>query len=227
MNCLLTMTGSTIDQIKELQTPKNLSLAILPEKPVSKPEPYGAATTFSELTKHHHIYLVLHEPSEHTILSVLKPYAKVGLSGVIPTFIRSRADIERLHAILSVAEAAHALQDGAMKIIPELGRYPSAFHKLINLSSVSTRLTALTWNEEALKLALGAKRSRDDKSNLLPPFQHAQTQCLFIAKSAHLIALDTAPVTPADPEKSASYGFAGMVGHTLGEARQMQQVFAA
>ncbi|GHB33150.1 hypothetical protein GCM10007094_22700 [Pseudovibrio japonicus] len=227
MNCLLTMTSSTFDQLKELQTLQPLSLAIQPEKPVNKLEPYGAQLSLSQLAKHHHIYLVLHEPSEHTILSVLSPYAKIGVSGVIPTFIKSRADIERLHAILSVSEAEHALQDGSMKIIPELGRYPSAFHKLVNLSGVSTRLTALTWNEEALTLALGAKRSRDDKGALLPPFQHAQTQILFIAKSAHLFAMDAAPVTPAGPGKSAGFGFNGMAANTLEEARQIQQVFPA
>ncbi len=226
MNCLLTMTSSTFDKIKELEALKTLSLAILPEKPFNRLELYGTAHSLSELAKHHHIYLVMHEPSEHTILSVLAPYAKIGVSGVIPTFIKSRADIERLHTILSVAEAEHALQDGTLKIIPELGRYPSAFHKLINLSGISTRLTALTWNEEALNHALGAKRSRDDKGKLLPPFQHAQTQILFMAKAAQLIALDAAPVMPADPETSAGYGFTGMAANTLAEARQIQQVFA-
>ncbi|SFK81171.1 citrate lyase subunit beta / citryl-CoA lyase [Pseudovibrio ascidiaceicola] len=227
MNSLLSVRASTFDKTEELKALRNVSLAILPEKPVSEFEPYGPSNTLAELGKHHNLYLMLNEPSESTILSMLKPYAHVRSRGVIPTFVKSRADIERLHAILSVFEAEHALQDCIMKIIPELGRYPVAFHNLMNLSDTSPRLTALTWNEEALKETLDAKQSRDENRGLLPPFQYAQTQCLFAAKSAHLIALDTAPTaTPEDLEKSTALGFTGMNANTPEDAQQIQQVFS-
>ncbi|KZK93398.1 hypothetical protein PsAD5_03113 [Pseudovibrio sp. Ad5] len=227
MNCLLSVMASTFDNTEELKALRNVSLAILPEKPVSEFEPYGSPNTLAELGKHHDLYLTLNEPSESTILSTLKPYAHVRPRGVVPTFIKSRADIERLHAILSVFEAEHALQDCTVKIIPELGRYPAAFHNLMNLSNTSPRLTTLAWNEEALKETLDAKQSRDENGDLLPPFQYAQTQCLFAAKSAHLIALDTAPTAaPEDLEKSVALGFTGMNANTPEDAHQIQQVFS-
>ncbi len=227
MNCLLNVTASTFNKTEELKAPGNVSLAILPEKSVSRFESYGPPGALAELGKNHDLYLTLNEPSECTILSMLKPYAHAKPRGVITTFTKSHADIERLHAILSIYEAEHATQDCTLKIIPELGRHPVAFHNLMNLSDISPRLTALTWNEEALKRALGSKTSRDNKRDLLPPHQYAQTQCLFAAKSAHLIALDTAPnATPEDLEKSAALGFSGMVTNTPEEVHQIQQAFS-
>ena len=232
MYCLLKTTASAIAQSKDIKA--QAALAILPEKPARESEPYGSAETLIKLNKQNHLYFILNDPSEGTILSTLKPYVKTKPSGVIATFIKSCADIERLHTMLSVYEADHAMQDGSLKIIPELGRFPAAFTALANLNNISPRLSALCWNEEVLKIALGAKLSRDPQGQLLPPFEHARTQCLLAARAAHLLPLDTA--VPAHfpkarmlefIERIASQGFAGKTANSPEEANLIQQVFTA
>lgn len=234
MNCLLKTTASAIAQSKDFTAHAELAYAILPEKPAREVDTYGSPDALAQLSKQNHLYFVLNDPSENTILSTLKPYTDVKQNGVIPTFIKTAADIERLHAILSVYEAEHGLQDGSLKIIPELGRFPSAFTALANLNGLSPRLSALCWNEEVLKIALAAKHSRDEQGQLLPPFEHARTQCLFTARAAHLLPLDTAVPSHLPRAKMlelidlvASQGFAGKTANSPEEASLIQQVFAA
>lgn len=191
MNCLFYTTASALIQSHESSNLHGASLAILPEKSARERERYGPPHVLTQLASQHDIYLVLDESSERTILSTMAPYAGLRLKGTIPTFIKAGADIERLHTILSVFEAEHGLQDESLHIIAELGKYPIIFNQTVGLIQSSPRLTTLTWNEEALKVALNAKRTRDDQGTLLSPFLFAQTQCLFAARSAHLNALDS------------------------------------
>ncbi|KZL21235.1 hypothetical protein PsAD2_00524 [Pseudovibrio axinellae] len=232
MNCLLRITAPTLDLSEEIYRLPKLSIALTPKKPAIDFEAYGEPDVLSKLCKKHEIYFFLNEQAESTILSSLKAYREIGISGVAPTFTKDGVDIERLHAILSVFEAEHAKQEGTLKILPEFGKYPSAFNSLTKLAGLSSRLTALCWSEEELRQTLGASESRDTQGNLLGPFQYAQTQCLYAAKAAQLIALDTA--TPKQMrlasseltiKKSAMLGFSGKCANTLSEARKIQDIF--
>ncbi|MGH0000158.1 citrate lyase subunit beta [Pseudovibrio ascidiaceicola] len=234
MNCLFKTTASAIAQSKDFKAHAELAFAILPEKPAREFEPYGSPEALAKLSKQNQVYFVLNDPSENIILSTLKPYTAVKQSGVVSTFLKSRADIERLHTILSVYEAEHGLQDGSLKIITEFGRYPAALNTLTNLNGASPRISVLCWNEEVLKIALGAKLSRDEKGQLLPPFEHARTQCLFAARAAHMLPLDTAVPAHLPPAKMlelidmvASQGFSGKTANSPEEANLIQQVFTA
>ncbi len=122
-----------------------------------------------------------------------------GLGPALPEAImlpkaQGGADIQALHARLSVAEAEHGHTDGATAIhaiATETGR---AMFALGTYRDSSPRLQGLTWGAEDLSADIGAETNRLPGAGATEPFRIARTMLLFAAADANVAAIDTVHV---------------------------------
>ena len=101
------------------------------------------------------------------------------------------ASVQQLSAKLAVREAEFALPDGATRIIAVADTAQSLFH-MGSYRSSSARLIGLSWSAEALRVDIGAERTRDRLGDTLGPYRLARELALLAATSARVAAIDTA-----------------------------------
>ncbi|MBB4953386.1 citrate lyase beta subunit [Agrobacterium vitis] len=89
--------------------------------------------------------------NELTRLMALRP------AGLMLTEAKSRADGERLDALLRVEEAKAGLRDGEMVFLAMLGAEPAGFARAIELAHSSSRLIAIGQDSRAIVSAIGAR----------------------------------------------------------------------
>lgn len=116
--------------------------------------------------------------------------AVAGVAGVMLPKAEGGRDIERLDALLRVAEARAGLADGVLKVAAIATETAAGVLAAGSYRGASARLVALAWGAEDLAADLGATAARDDTGAFTAPFQHARTMALFGAKAAGVAALD-------------------------------------
>ncbi|WP_068314226.1 aldolase/citrate lyase family protein [Polycladidibacter hongkongensis] len=189
-----TLLYSKLHSLDVKSSPADAWLALAPARPASFEHRYGELTP-QKLAGYEHVFLQLHDAAEETIHSALAPYiptaAFTAIKGLLVSFISTRADLQRLHTILSAVEAKFGLAAGRLQLVIEFGHHVEPLLAPQLLKGLSNRLTAIVWNEQALRTTLGASHSRAENGALLPPFAHAQTICLMQARAAGVLALDS------------------------------------
>ena len=91
----------------------------------------------------------------------------------------------------------------------------------------------MTWGAEDLSAALGARASRDEEGNWLPPYELARSLCLFAAAAAEVPAIDTVYTDFRDLEGLASFarraardGFTGMLAIHPAQVATINEAFS-
>ena len=139
-------------------------------------------------------------------------------SGIVLPKARSADDATRLATKLDELESRFGIAAGQTRILPLCTERPRALFSLDSYVGATPRLAGLTWGAEDLSAALGARASRDEDGNWLPPYQLARSLCLFAAAAAEVPAIDTVYTDFRDADGLASYaaraardGFTGML----------------
>ena len=139
-------------------------------------------------------------------------------SGIVLPKARSADDATRLATKLDELESRFGIAAGQTRILPLCTERPRALFSLESYVGATPRLAGLTWGAEDLSAALGARASRDEDGNWLPPYQLARSLCLFAAAAAEVPAIDTVYTDFRDANGLASYaaraardGFTGML----------------
>ena len=139
-------------------------------------------------------------------------------SGIVLPKARSADDATRLATKLDELESRFGIAAGQTRILPLCTERPRALFSLESYVGATPRLAGLTWGAEDLSAALGARASRDEDGNWLPPYQLARSLCLFAAAAAEVPAIDTVYTDFRDADGLASYaaraardGFTGML----------------
>ena len=134
------------------------------------------------------------------------PYWRDDIAGVIaakPDGIilpkpRSGADVDRLAALLDEAERAHAIANGATRIIPIATEVPAALLAMPTFETVSARVEAITWGAEDLSAVVGSAATREPNGVWTSPYLLARNLCLFAAIAAGRQPVDTVYVNFKD-----------------------------
>ena len=139
-------------------------------------------------------------------------------SGIVLPKARSADDATRLATKLDELESRFGIAAGQTRILPLCTERPRALFSLESYVGATPRLAGLTWGAEDLSAALGARASRDEDGNWLPPYELARSLCLFAAAAAEVPAIDTVYTDFRDADGLASYaaraardGFTGML----------------
>ena len=139
-------------------------------------------------------------------------------SGIVLPKARSADDATRLATKLDELESRFGIAAGQTRILPLCTERPRALFSLESYVGATPRLAGLTWGAEDLSAALGARASRDEDGNWLPPYQLARSLCLFAAAAAEVPAIDTVYTDFRDASGLASFaaraardGFTGML----------------
>jgi len=103
-------------------------------------------------------------------------------------------------------------------VLPIATETAAAIFELGSFRDVSSKLVGISWGAEDLPAAIGARSSRDDAGQLLPPYVLARSLTLFAAHAAGVAALETVYPNIDDMEGLAAYvadaardGFTGML----------------
>ncbi|HSM29360.1 MAG TPA: CoA ester lyase [Woeseiaceae bacterium] len=139
-------------------------------------------------------------------------------SGIVLPKARSADDATRLATKLDELESRFGIAAGQTRILPLCTERPRALFSLDSYVGATPRLAGLTWGAEDLSAALGARASRDEDGNWLPPYELARSLCLFAAAAAEVPAIDTVYTDFRDANGLASFaaraardGFTGML----------------
>jgi citrate lyase subunit beta/citryl-CoA lyase len=101
------------------------------------------------------------------------------------------ADVTLLDAKLTVLEAVHGLDDGAIKILVVATETAKAIFGLGSYQGASPRLSGLTWGAEDLSADIGSETNRGVDGRHTEPFRLARSLCLFGAVAAGVQPIDT------------------------------------
>lgn len=104
--------------------------------------------------------------------------------------VSSRADIDKVDALLSELEAAAGREVGSTRLVPIVTEVPQAPLRAHEVAC-APRIEAVTWGAEDLGAELGVKKRRDGQGNYLDVFQLCRTLTLLAAKGAGVQAIDT------------------------------------
>jgi citrate lyase subunit beta / citryl-CoA lyase len=91
-------------------------------------------------------------------------------------------------------------------ILPLATETPGGIFDLGSLREVSSYMIGVSWGAEDLPAAIGARTSRDDAGQYLPPYEMARSLLLFAAHAAGVAAIDT--IYPAFKDDAGLTAFA-------------------
>lgn len=178
------------------------------------------------------LFLAADTADDQELLNLVQECPPGSLGGIYTRGLVTAADVQRLNTIMSAIEAETGRPDQSLSILVELGSRPAAFSAIGNWpTSVSTRITALTWCESALKHAIGATSTRSSTGSYLSPFLTAQAQTVMAAATLEVPAFDTSH-NAANPhefqkwtQEARAMGFAGKAVTNENELRTVRQYF--
>jgi citrate lyase subunit beta/citryl-CoA lyase len=164
------------------------------------------------------VWLRINPVDSGEALADLQAVMPAAPSGIVLPKARSADDAARLATKLDELEGHYQVAAGTTRILPICTERPRALFSLDSYVGATPRLAGLTWGAEDLSAALGARASRDEEGNWLPPYELARSLCLFAAAAAEVPAIDTVYTDFRDPEGLASFarraardGFTGML----------------
>ena len=164
------------------------------------------------------VWLRINPVDSGEALADLQAVMPAAPSGIVLPKARSADDAARLATKLDELEGHYEVAAGTTRILPICTERPRALFSLDSYVGATPRLAGLTWGAEDLSAALGARASRDEEGNWLPPYELARSFCLFAAAAAEVPAIDTVYTDFRDAEGLASFaaraardGFTGML----------------
>jgi citrate lyase subunit beta/citryl-CoA lyase len=127
-------------------------------------------------------------------------------------------DIRVVSQRIGALEAAHGRAPGSVRLIAIVTEHPLAVMRLDALCSADARTAGIMWGSEDLSAAIGARRVKDERGEMLEIFRTVRMLALLAASAHGLASLDT-PVMRIDaPEEierearaAADMGFTGKV----------------
>lgn len=142
-------------------------------------------------------------------------------------------DVHQLASRLDGLEILHGIEAGRTKILSLCTERVRALFTLGDYVNASARLLGLSWGAEDLSSELGARTNRDAAGEWLPPYQMARSLCLFAARSAEVLALDTVYTDFRNAEGLSTYanhaardGFDGMLAIHPAQIDIIQKAFS-
>ncbi len=130
---------------------------------------------------------------------------------------RTRDDLLRVDSILTRMERRFGYPEGGVKLLVLATETPQG---LLNIRDFGAcpRVDALSWGAEDLSAAIGARRNRDERGELLEVFRYAHIMTLLAATAAGVQPLETVYVNLRDLDgfrrdcrESAWMGFTGRI----------------
>lgn len=142
------------------------------------------------------------------------------------------ASVQRLDALLAVAEAESGLEDGGIAILPIATETAASLFTLGSYRGSSARLAGMTWGAEDLSADIGARVSRDTEGLLTEPFRIVRSLCLFGASAAGVDPIDSVFVDFRDADglrgesvEAARDGFTGKLAIHPGQVEVINEAF--
>lgn len=118
--------------------------------------------------------------------------------GIILPKPRGGGDVDRLAALLDMAERTHGLPYGSTRIIPIATEVPGALLAMHTFEQTSPRMEAITWGAEDLSAVVGSAATREPNGVWTSPYLLARNLCLFAAVAAGKQPVDTVYVNFKD-----------------------------
>jgi len=154
----------------------------------------------------------------------------VGLTGVVLPDACGQG-VERLDALLAVAEAEADLPDGSIGIIAIVGDHARNLLSMETLTGASPRLAGIGWDAKRLSTSVGAETPLQADGTLSDLCRLGHSMTLVAAAAAGVRAIDTAFVTPDNPKEEASQarrsGFSAKFGQNTAEIDAINAAFRA
>ncbi|MEO1200320.1 MAG: CoA ester lyase [Pseudomonadota bacterium] len=145
---------------------------------------------------------------------------------------RSGADVQKLDALLRVAEAEAGIVDGRTAILPIATETADAVFQLGTYSDAGPRLIGLSWGAEDLSADIAALANRDETGRMTEPFRLVRSLCLFGAVAAGTAPIDTVYVDfrneeglIREVEEAARDGFLGKLAIHPAQVAPINQAF--
>lgn len=155
-----------------------------------------------------------------------------GAAGIALSGWRTGADLQRLAALLSVAEAEEGGEDNRTGILAITDGILPAPVSPQGLAEKSRRLAALIWDQGLLKRTLGASRALTETGEWTAAFAAARSATLLAAAAAGIPAYDSLPdlaggalVTAC--ERSRGDGFFGGLAADAAQVATIRTVWEA
>lgn len=144
----------------------------------------------------------------------------------------SPEDIQSISHKISRHELRHGLPEGSVALVPIITEHPSALRDLHALCAADARTAAVIWGTEDLSAAIGTRRVKDERHQMLPVFQVVRAMVLLAASAAGVAIIDT-PVVELDVpdilerESREAYetGFTGKLAIHPGQVAPINQAF--
>jgi len=141
-------------------------------------------------------------------------------------------DIRRASALIGRSEAKQGLAEGGIGLIPIVTEHPTALQHLHTLCSADPRIAAVIWGTEDLSAAIGARRVKDDRFQMLDVFKVVRALVLLAASAAGVAIIDT-PVVELDAldvldresREAADMGFTGKLAIHPNQAQVINRAF--
>ncbi len=179
------------------------------------------------------VWLRINPVDSGEALADLQAVMPAAPSGIVLPKARSADDAARLATKLDELEGRYDVAAGTTRILPICTERPRALFSLDSYVGATPRLAGLTWGAEDLSAALGARASRDEEGNWLPPYELARSLCLFAAAAAEVPAIDTVYTDFRDLEGLASFarraardGFTGMLAIHPAQVATINEAFS-
>lgn len=125
-------------------------------------------------------------------------------------------DVRRVAAHLAAEEQRHGRPPGSVRLVPIVTEHPAAVVRLPELCAADPRIAAVAWGTEDLSAAMGARRVKTVRGELLEPFRTARALTVFAAAAAGVASLDAVVVEIDAPDllaresaEGADMGFTG------------------
>ncbi|MCR6501836.1 hypothetical protein MUO32_22635 [Shinella sp. CPCC 101442] len=144
---------------------------------------------------------------------------------------RTGADLQRLATLLCVAEAECGCPEGSTSILAMTDGLLPAPAARESLAEKSKRLAGLVWDQRALALTLGARRTRTEAGEWTPSFTSARAATLLTAAAARVPAYDSVFDLDDDAlaqacRQSRAEGFFGQLTATETQTAVVEALYA-
>lgn len=126
-------------------------------------------------------------------IAALQKALTAGAAMIALNGCRTGADLQRLAALLSVAEAQAGRIEGSTSILALTDGILPAPAARESLAGKSRRLAGLIWDQRALALSVGATHAGAEAGEWITPFANARAAALLTAAAAGVPAYDSLP----------------------------------
>lgn len=146
--------------------------------------------------------------------------------------VRSKEDLLRIDSILTQLEERFGYPERSVKLLVIATETPQG---LLNIRDFGAcpRVDALSWGAEDLSAAIGARRNRDERGELLEVFRYARIMTLIAATAAGVQPVDTAYVNLHDLDgfrrdcrEGAWMGFTGRITIHPAQIEIVNEIFS-